>query len=150
MSHEVAVISEYHYPHVNWTDFPDNYVAGSIQYNFSWEEGLIPDNWFSTTETCQVSSPEQQNSFFQIVRNAASSQQSELRVDTSTKWSFNDLENFDSFKYFGLNMSTTPSMTTPFIEDGTAHNPILLTDEAPLTTISVRPTEPQAIVEIVR
>ena len=40
-------------------------------------------------------------------------------------------------------MSTTLSMTTPSIEDdGTAHNPIVLTDEAPVTPISVRPIEP--------
>ena len=41
-------------------------------------------------------------------------------------------------------------MTTPSIEDGTAHNSILLTDEAPVTPISVRPTEPPALVERVR
>ena len=44
MGHEVAVISGHHYPHVNGTDFPDNYVAGSIQYTFPWEEGQIPNN----------------------------------------------------------------------------------------------------------
>ena len=47
-------------------------------------------------------------------------------------------------------MSTKPSMTTPSIEDGATHNPIVLTDEAPITPISVRPTEPPAIVERVR
>ena len=44
-------------------------------------------------------------------------------------------------------MSTTPSMTTPSIEDGTAHNPIVLTYEAPINPISVRPTESPAVVE---
>ena len=44
-------------------------------------------------------------------------------------------------------MSTTPSMTTPSIEDGPAHNPIVLTDEALITPISVRPTEPPTIAE---
>ena len=151
MGHEVAVISGHHYPHVNGTDFPDNYVAGSIQYTFPWEEGQIPNNWFNTPETSQVSSPEPQNSLLQIVSNAGSSEQSELSVDTSTTWSFNDLENFDPAQYYGsTDMSTTPSMTTPSIEDGTAHNPIVLTDEAPITPISVRPTEPPAIVERVR
>ena len=95
MGHEVAVIIGHHYPHVNGTYFPDNYVAGSIQYTFLWEEGQIPNNWFNTPETSQVSSPEQQSSLLQIVSNAGGSQQSELSVDTSTRWSFNDLENFD-------------------------------------------------------
>ena len=100
------------------------------------------------TRDNQVSSPEPQNSLLQIVSNAGSSEQSELSVDTSTTWSFNDLENFDLAQYYGsTDMSTTPSMTTPSIEDGTAHNPIVLTDEAPITPISVRPTEPPAIVE---
>ena len=80
--------------------------------------------------------------------NAGSSEKSELSVDTSTTWSFNDLEDFDPAQYYGsTDMSTTPSMTTPSIEDGTAHNPIVLTDEAPITPISVRPTEPPANVE---
>ena len=147
MGHEVAVISGHHYHHVNGADFPDNYVAGSIQYIFPWEEGQIPNNWFNTPETSQVSSSEQQSSLLQIVSNAGSSQQSEMSVDTSTTWSFNDLENFDPAQYYGsTDMSTTPSMTTPSIEDGTAHNPIVLTDEVPVTPISVRPTEPPAIV----
>ena len=151
MGHEVAVISGHHYPHVNGTDFPDNYVAGSIQYTFPWEERHVPNNWFNTPETSQVSSPEPQNSLLQIVSNAGSSEQSELSVDTSTTWSFNDLEDFDPAQYYGsTDMSTTPSMTTPSIEDGTAHNPIVLTNEAPIAPISVRPTEPPATVERVR
>ena len=151
MGHEVAVISGHHYPHVNGTDFLDIYVPGSIQYTYPWEEGRIPNNWFNTPETSQVSSPETQNRLLQIVSNACSSEQSELSVDTSTTWSFNDLENFDPAQYYGsTDMSTTPSMTTPSIEDGTAHNPIVLNDEAPITPINVRPTEPPAIVEKVR
>ena len=149
MDHEV--ISGHHYRHVNGTDFPDNYVAGSIQYTFTWEEEQIPNNWFNTPETSQVSSPEPQSSLLQIVSNAGSSQQSELSVDTSTTWSFNDLENFDPAQYYGSSdMSTTQSMTTTSIEDGTAHNPTVLTDEAPVTHISVRPTDTPAIVERVR
>ena len=35
MGHELAVISGYHYSHVNGTDFPDNYGAGSIQYTYT-------------------------------------------------------------------------------------------------------------------
>ena len=109
------------------------------------------DNWFNTPETSQVSSPETQNSLLQVVSNAGSSEQSELSVDTSTTWSFNDLEKFNPAQYYGsTDMSNTPSMTTPSIEEGTAHNPIVLTDEAPITPISVRPTEPPAIVERVR
>ena len=151
MGHEVAVISGHHYPHVTGTAFPDNYVAGSIQYTFPWEEGQIPNSWFNTPETSQVSSPEPQSSLLQIVSNAGSSEQSELSVDTCTTWSFNDLENFDPAQYYvSTDMSTTPSMTTPSIEAGTAHNPIVLTDEVPITPISVRPTEPPAIVERVR
>ena len=43
--------------------------------------------------------------------------------------SFNDLETFDPVMYYGsTDMSTTPSMTTPSIENGTAHNPNVLTD----------------------
>ena len=100
------------------------------------------------TETSQVSSPEPRNNLLQIVSNAGSSQQSELSVDNGTTWPFNDLENFDPAHYYGsTDMSTTPSMTTPSIEDGTAHNPIVLTDEAPVTPTSVRPKEPPAIVE---
>ena len=95
MGHKVAVIIGHHYPQINGTDFPDKYVPGSIQYTFPWEEGQIPNKWFNTPETSQVSSPEQQNCLVQIVSNAASSQQSELGVVTSTKWSFNDLKNFD-------------------------------------------------------
>ena len=151
MGQEVAVISGHHYPHVNGTDFSDNYVAGSIQYTFPWEEGQVPINWFNTPETSQVSSPEPQNSLLQIVSNAGSSEQSEMSVNTSTTWSFNDLEKIDPAQYYGsTDMSTTPSMTTTSIEDGTAHNPIVLTDEALVTPISVRPTEPPAIVERVQ
>ena len=85
------------------------------------------------------------------MRDGGSSEQSELGIDNSTKWSFNDVENFDLAQYYGAtDMSTTPSMTTPTIEDGTAHNSIVLTDEAPVTTISVRPTEPPALVERVQ
>ena len=126
MGHEVAVISGHHYLHVKGTDFPDNYVAGSIQYTFPWEEGQIPNNWINTPETSQLSSPEPQSSLLQIVSNAGSSEQSELSVDTSTTLSFNDLENFDPAQYYGsTDMSTTPSMTTPSIEDGTVNdNPL--------------------------
>ena len=148
MGHEVAVISGHHYPQVDGTDFPDNYVAESIQYTFPWEEGQIPNNWFNTPETSQVSSPEQQNRLVQIVSNAGSSEQSELSVDTSTTWTFNDPENFDPAQYYGsTDMSTTPSMTTPSIEDGTAHNSIVLTDEDPITPISIRPTERPSVVK---
>ena len=151
MGHEVAVISGHHYLYVNGTDFPDNYVAGSIQYTFPWEEGQIPKNWFNTPETSQVFSPESQNKFLQIVSNAGSSEQSELSVDTSTTCSFNDQENFDPDQYYdSTDISNTPSMTSPSIDDGTAHSPIVLTDEAPITPISVQPTEPPAIIERVR
>ena len=95
MGHEVAVISGHHYPHLYGTDFPDNYGAGSIQYILPCEEGQIPNNWLNTPVTSQVSSPEPPNSLLRIVSNAGSSEQSELSVDTSTTWSFSDLENFD-------------------------------------------------------
>ena len=80
MGHEVAVISAHYYPHVNGSDFPVNYVAGSIQYTFPWEEGQIPNNWFHTPETSQVSSPGPQNNLLQIVSNAGRSEQIELNV----------------------------------------------------------------------
>ena len=86
MGREVAVVSGHHYPHVNETDFPHNYVTGSFQYTFPWEEEHIPNNWFNTPETSQVSSPEPQNRLLQIVSNAGCSEQSELSVDTSTTW----------------------------------------------------------------
>ena len=71
----------------------------------------------------------------------------ELSVDIST-WSANDQQNIDPAQYYGsTDMSTTPSMTTPSIEDGTAHNPILLTDENSTTSISVQPTDPPVIFE---
>ena len=147
MGHEVAVISGHNYLHVNGTDFPDNYIAGSIQYTFLCGEGQIPNYWLYTPETSQVSSPEPQNKLLRIVSYAGSSERSELRVDTSTTWSFNDLENFDPAQYYGsTELSITPSMTTPSIEDVTADNPIVLTDEAPVTPSSVRSTEPPAIV----
>ena len=44
-------------------------------------------------------------------------------------------------------MSTTPSMTTPSIEDETAYNPILLTDENSTTSISVQPTDSPVVFE---
>ena len=72
---------------------------------------------------------------------------SELSVDTST-WSANDQQNFDPAQSYGsTDMSTTPSMTTPYIEDGTANNPILLTDENSATSISAQPTDPPVIFE---
>ena len=64
---------------------------------------------------------------------------------------FIDFENFDPPQCYGsTNMSSTPSMTTPSIEVGTAHNPIVSTDEVPVTPSSVRATEPPPIVERVR
>ena len=47
-------------------------------------------------------------------------------------------------------MSTALSLTTPSIEDVTSQNPIVMTDEDPVTPTSVRPTEHPAIVETVR
>ena len=46
MGHEVAVIIGHCYPHVNGSDFHDNYVAAGFEYRFPWEEGQIPNNWF--------------------------------------------------------------------------------------------------------
>ena len=34
MAREVVVIIGHHLPHVNRTEFPDNYVAGRIEYKF--------------------------------------------------------------------------------------------------------------------
>ena len=140
MGHEVAVISGHHYPHVAGTEFPPTYVAGNIQYTFPWEEGQIPNSWFSSPDVNQVlSSVEESGNLLQTV---SSFDGSELSVDTST-WTANEQQNFDPAQYYGsTDMSTTPSMTTPSIEDGTAHNPILLTDENSTTSISVQPTDP--------
>ena len=52
------VVSGHHYPHVNGSDFPANYVAGNFQCTFSLEEGQSQNSWFATTEICQVLSPE--------------------------------------------------------------------------------------------
>ena len=140
MGHEVTVVSGRHYPNVNGSDFAANYVAGNTQYAFPWE-GQIPNSWFTTPEVCQVSSPELENNLLQIVSRAHSREHSELRIDTSTTMSFNDLENFDPAQYYGsTDMSTTPSMTTPSIEEGTAHNPIFLSD-VPNTPVTVQPTQ---------
>ena len=145
MGHEVAVISGQHYPHVAGTEFPPSYVAGNIQYTFPWEEGQIPNSWFSSPDVNQVlSSVEESGNLLQTV---SSFDGSELSVDTST-WAANEQQNFDPAQYYGsTDMSTTPSMTTPSIEDGTAHNPILLTDENSTTSISVQPTDPPVIFE---
>ena len=76
----------------------------------------------------------------QIVSRAHSREHSELSIDTSTTPSFNDLENFDPALYYGsTDMSTTPSMTTPSIEEGTAHNPIFLSD-VPKTPVTLQTT----------
>ena len=145
MGHEVAVISGHHYPHVAGTEFPPTYVAGNIQYTFPWEEGQIPNSWFSSPDVNQVlSSVEESGKLLQTV---SSFDGSELSVDTST-WTANEQQNFDPAQYYGsTDMSTTPSMTTPSIEDGTAHNPIVLTDENSTTSISVQPTDPPVIFE---
>ena len=74
-----------------------------------------------------------------------------VSIRAPREWSFSDLENFDPAQYYvSTDMSTTPSMTKPSIEDGTAHKIIVLTDEAPVTSVSVPPTETPAIVERVR
>ena len=70
-----------------------------------------------------------------------------VSIDTST-WSANDQQKFDPAQYYvSTDMSTTPSMTTPSIEDGTAHNPILLTNEISTTPISIHPSNTPAIFE---
>ena len=140
MGHEVAAVSGHQYPHVNGSDFPD-YVAGNIEYTFPWEEGQIPNSWFTTPDVCQVSSPEVENNLLQKVSRAHSREHSELSIDPSTTTSFNDLQNFDPAQYYGSTyMSTTPSMTAPSIEEGTAHNPIFLSD-VPNTPVTVQPTQ---------
>ena len=51
------------------------------------------------------------------------------------------MENFDPAQYYGsTDKSTKPSMTTPSIEEGTAHSPIFLSD-VPNNTVAVRPTQ---------
>ena len=72
MGDEVAVVSEHHYPNVNGSDFLANYVAGNIQYTFPWEEGQIPNSWFTTPEVGEVSSSEVENNLLQIVSRAHS------------------------------------------------------------------------------
>ena len=130
--------------------FPTTTLLEAFSTHFCGRKDRFPTTGSIHRDKSSVQS-RAQNSLLQIVSNAGSSGQSELSVDTSKAWSFNDLENFDPAQYYGsTDMSTTPSMTTPSIEDGTAHNPIVLTDEAPVNTISVRPTESPAIVERVR
>ena len=141
MGQEIAVVSGHHYPHVNGSDFPANYAAGNIQYTFLWEEGQIPKSWFTTPEVRQVSSSEVENNLLQIVSRAHSREHSKLSISNSTTTSFNDLENFDPAHYYGsTDMSTTPSMTNPSIEEGTTHNPIFLSD-LPNTPVTVQPTQ---------
>ena len=134
MGHEVAVVSGHRYLHVNGSDFPANYVAGNIQYTFPWEEGQVPNSWFTTPEVGEISSSEVENNLLQIVSRAQSREHSELSIDTSTTTSLNDLKNFDPARYYGsADMSTTPSMTTP-------HNPIFLSDVLN-TPVTVQPTQ---------
>ena len=141
MGHEVAVVSGHHYPHVNGFDFSANYIAGNIQYTFPCDEGQIPNSWLTTLEVCQVSNPEMENNLLQIVSRAHSREHSELSIDTSTTTSYNELENFDPAQYYGsTDMSTKPSMTTPSIEEGTAHKPTFLID-VPNTPVTVQPTQ---------
>ena len=82
-----------------------------------------------------------ENNLLQIVSRAHSRENSELSIDTSTTKSFNDPESFDPAQYYGsTDISTTPSMTTPSIEEGTAHTPIFLSD-LPNTPVTVQPTQ---------
>ena len=121
--------------------FPANYVAGNIQYIFPWEEEQMSNSWFTTPDVCQVSSPDVENNLLHIVSRAHSREHSELSIDTSTTTSFNDLENFDPAQYYGsTDMSTTPSMTTPSIEEGTAHNSVFLSDVLN-TPVTVQPNQ---------
>ena len=118
MGHEVAVVSGHHYPHVNGSDFLTNNVAGNIQYTFPWDEGQIPNSWLTTPEVGEVSSSEVEKSLLHIVSRAHSREHSKLSIDTSTTTSFSDLEYFDPTQYYGsTDMSTTPSVTTPSIEE---------------------------------
>ena len=91
-----------------------------------------------------MSSVEESGNLLQTVSGADGS---ELSFDTST-WSAIEQQNFDPAQYYGsTDMLTTPSMATSSIEDGTAHNPILLTDENSIAPISIQPTDPPAIFE---
>ena len=76
MGHEVAFSSGHHYSHFNGSNFPINYVAGSIQYTLPLEERPISKSWVTTREVCQVSRPGIENNFLQIVSRAHSRQQS--------------------------------------------------------------------------
>ena len=143
MGHEVAVISGHHYPYIAGTEFLPNYVAGIFQYTFPWEEGQIPSSWFSSLDVNQILSPVEESG--NLLQTVSSFDRSELSVDTST-WSANVQQNFVPAQYYGsTDMLTTPTMTTPSIEDGTAHNPIFLTDKNSTTSISVQPTDPPVI-----
>ena len=82
-----------------------------------------------------------------LLQTVSSVDGSELSIDTSTG-STNDQQIFDPAQYYGsTDMSITSSMTTPSIEDGAAHHPVLLTDENSTNSISVQPTDPPAIFE---
>ena len=132
-------VSRNNYPHVSGSHFPSEYVAGSIQYTFLCEKGQLPNCWFTTPEVCQVSSPEMENIFLQVVSRAQSREKIELSIDTSTTSSFNDLENFGPAQnYRSTDMSTTPSMTTPSIEEITAQ--IFLSD-VPNIPVTVQATQ---------
>ena len=148
MGHEVAVIRGQHYPHIVGAEFPPNCVTGNIQYIFPLEEGQFPNSRFSSPDVNQVlSSVEESRILLQTVPSVV---RSKLSIDTSTR-SANDQQNFDPAQYYcSTDMSTTPSMTTPSIEDGTTHNPILLTGENSTTPISVQPTDPPAIFDCSR
>ena len=67
MGHEVAVVSGHHYPQVNASDFTANYVAGSIQYTFPWDEGQILNSWLTIPEVCHISSHEAESNLLPIV-----------------------------------------------------------------------------------
>ena len=141
---ENAVISGHHYHPFAFHEF---YPSYEDEFTFQWEEGQFPNNCFSTPETIQVSGPEPQNNLVQIVNYSGSS---ELSNDIGSS-SVYELVNFNPAQYYGsTERSVTKSMKTPSIEEGKAHNPIVLTDEAPVTPISARSIEPPIIVEWVR
>ena len=91
LGYEVAVISGHHYPHVARTEFPSTYVAGNIQYTFPWEEGQIPNSWFSSPDVNQVLSSVVESG--NLLQTVSSFNGSELSVDTST-WTENDPQKF--------------------------------------------------------
>ena len=87
--------------------FPTTTFLEAFSTHFRGRKDRFPTTGLIHQRQVKYSVQSRKNSLLQIVSNAGNSEQSELSVDTSNTWSFNDLENFDPAQYYGsTDMST--------------------------------------------